>query len=245
MVVQLQLLLRECPVLFSDMPASYTNRYLKSFRAYRGLEDQSNLTDLVLWEQNFLWSRKNKNPDISLTLGASIEVTTISGKDLWLQGKPLDAWMSFCTDSILASSFYIELAGLPLPDKNGFACWVNIRCRLVPSEPHLKTLVKQLWDRQACFYYNCESLPCVDQELLEEVKYGVAYSRCIKVSVRSLNDIIDVKVDGITKRARSISNCPYRVNDIIEDQGLHCFFGHKDHQRRYQGTLRSIPRRRR
>ena len=86
---------------------------------------------------------------------------------------------------------------------------------------------RQLWDRQACFYYNFESLPCVDQELLEEVKYGVAYSRCIKVSIRSLNDIIDVKVDGITKRVRSISNCPYRVNDIIEDQGLHCFLGTK------------------
>jgi hypothetical protein len=89
------------------------------------------------------------------------------------------------------------------------------------------------------------SIACVDQELIEEVKRGVAFSKHIEITVLSLNDVIDVKIDGITKRGRSISNCPYTVNDIIEDQGLHCFFGHKDHQRRYRGTKRALPRRQR
>jgi hypothetical protein len=179
-----------------------------------------------------------------MSLGARLEVTTIAGKDLWLQKKPWDAWMTFCIDSIMASLFYIELAGPPLPDKIGFASRVNIRCRLLPSEPHLKILVKQLWDRRARFYYNFGiSIPCVDYELLEDVKNGVAYSRCLDIKVSSLGDMIDVKIDGITKRARSISNCPYIVKDIIRDQGLHCFFGHKDYQRRYEGTLRVKPRR--
>ena len=233
-------------ILFNKFASHLSSRFLKSFHGYRGLEDQSSLADLVSWEQNFLWSRKNKNPDILLSLGMSIEITTISGKDLWLQGKPLETWMSFCTDSILASLFYIELAGRPQPDKVGFACRVNIRCRLLPSEPHLKMLVKRLWDRQARFYYDFEmSIPCVDQELINAVKCGVAYSRHIEVSVRSLNDVIDFKIDGVTKRGRSISNCPYIVNDIIEDQGLHCFFGHKDHQRRHRGVSRAMPRRHR
>jgi hypothetical protein len=203
------------------------------------------LTNVGLWEQNFLWSRKNKSPDIFLSLGTSIEVTTAQG-DPWLQGQSLRAWTSFITESLIALLFYIELAGLPLLNKVGFACWVNIRCRLLPSEPHLKALVKQLWDHQACFYYDFQmSIACVDQELIEEVKRGVAFSKHIEITVLSLNDVIDVKIDGITKRGRSISNCPYTVNDIIEDQGLNCFFGHKDHQQRYRGAERGMPRRRR
>jgi hypothetical protein len=209
----------------------YQNRHLKSFLGYRDLQDQSNLTDLILWEQNFIWSRKHKDPDIFLLLGERTEMTTIAGKASWLEGKPLEAWMSFVSDSIVASLFYIELAGLPLLSELGFICQVNIQCRLLPSEPHLKTLVKQLWDRQACFFCGFEtSVPCVDQELFDNIKYGAAYSKLIKINIRSLDDLIDIKIDGVTKRARSISNCPYIVNDIIEDQGLHCFFGRKDHQ---------------
>ena len=82
------------------------------------------------------------------------------------------------------------------------------------------------------------SIPCIDLELLEDVKDGRSYSRPIEINIRSLGDVIDAKVDGITKRARSISNCPYIVRDIIKDQGLHCFFGHKNHQRRDRMTSR-------
>lgn len=65
-------------------------------------------------------------------------------------------------------------------------------------------------------------MPCVDQELLDELRRGVAYSRRINVRVHSLDDVINIRVDGITTRVRSISNCPYTISDIIEDQGLHC-----------------------
>ena len=49
----------------------------------------------------------------------------------------------------------------------------------------------------------------------------------------SLSDGIDVKIDGITKMVRSISNCPYKLQTLIEDQGLDCVFGHRDHKKRY------------
>ena len=76
-------------------------------------------------------------------------------------------------------------------------------------------------------------MPCVNQELLDELRRGAAYSRRLDINVCSLSDLIDVRLDGITRRVRSISNCPYKVSDIIEDQGLHCVFGHRDHQRRH------------
>lgn len=153
--------------------------------------------------------------------------------DQWLEGKSLGTWVSFYTDKLLASLFYIELCGLPQLETRGYACRVSIRCRLSPSEPHLRALVVQLCTKKARFYWDETSMPCVDQELLDELRRGVAYSRRIDVSVHSLDDVINIRVDGITTRVRSISNCPYTISDIIEDQGLHCIFGHRDHRRRY------------
>jgi hypothetical protein len=74
---------------------------------------------------------------------------------------------------------------------------------------------------------------CVDQELLDDLRRGVAYSRIIDISVHSLNDVINVRLDGITRKVRNISNCPYKISDIVEDQGLHCVFGHRDHRCRH------------
>jgi hypothetical protein len=42
------------------------------------------------------------------------------------------------------------------------------------------------------------SIACVDQELIEEVKRRVAFSKHIEITVLSLNDVIDVKIDSIT-----------------------------------------------
>lgn len=173
---------------------------------------------------------KDKNPDISLSLEARIEVTTTAGEDLQLQTQPLNTLIRFYIDSIMALLFYMELAGLPLPNNIGFAYRVNIQYRLLPLEPHLKTLAKQLQDRQVRFYYNFGmSIPYIDFELLEDIKDGRLYSRPIEINIRSLSNIIDTKVDGITKRAWSISNYPYIVRDIIKDQGLYYFFGYKNH----------------
>jgi hypothetical protein len=234
-VVQVQLLIRESLLIrYLKVQFLFSTSSLKPFHGYQALEDQSNLIDLILWEQDFIWKRKKKTPDISLSLGTKINVTTTAGKNPWLQYQPLEILISFCADSIMASLFYIELEELPLPSKVGFACKINIRCRLLPSEPHLKTLAKQLWDRQACFYCKFKTIPCIDLELLEVIKGGAAYSRNMEIDTHSLSDVIDVKVDGITKRARSISNCPYTVSDIIEDQRLHSFFGRRDHQWRDQ-----------
>jgi hypothetical protein len=61
------------------------------------------------------------------------------------------------------------------------------------------------------------SIPYIDFELLEDIKDGRLYSRPIEINIRSLSNIIDTKVDGITKRAWSISNYPYIVRDIIKD----------------------------
>ena len=180
-----------------------------------------------------------------MSLGPSIEILTTANRQLQSHVQSVENLLTSITDSLLASLFYIELAGLPLLGKVGYTCRVNILCRLLPSEPYLKTLINQLHSRAAYFHYGFQkSIPCVDQELFKEIKNGLAFSKCIETTVLSLDNVIDVKVDGII-RGRSISNCPYTINDIITDQGLHRSFGNKDHRRRYRGTSREMPLRQR
>ena len=178
-------------------------------------------------------------------MGPSIDVLTTANREPQSHGQSLENLLISVTDSLLASLFYIELAGLPLLDKVGYTCQVNILCRLLPSEPYLKTLINQLHSRGACFHYGFQkSLPCVDQELFKEIKDGLVFSKYIETTVMSLDNVIDIKIDG-TIRGRSISNCPYIINDIITDQGLRNSFGNKDHRRRYRGISRDMPVKRR
>ena len=193
----------------------------------------ASLTSLVSQEQDIIWSRGGKPPDAFLSLGRSLETTTTASQDQWLQGKPLRTWMNFYSDKLLASLFYIKLRGLPQLDTVNLTCQVIIRCRLVPSRPHLRALVTRLCTSQARFHWDGTSMSCVDQDLLDELRRGVAYSRRIDIKVCSLNDVIDIRLDGITTRVRSISNCPYKISDMIKDQALDCSFGHRDHQRRH------------
>jgi hypothetical protein len=193
-----------------------------------------------LWEQDSVWSRARKPPDIFICLGSSIQGDEKPAKKHsrgWLSDHRLQYdtkdTTDFSLDGLLSSLFYIELIGVPLVDTVGFFCRAQIRCRLVPSRPAFMTLVERLWRTGARFHYDYKTVPCVNRQLYEEARRGIAFSRYIEISVTSLSDEVDVKIDGITKIGRSISNCPYRLQTLIEDQGLDCVFGHRDHKRRY------------
>ncbi len=143
-----------------------------------------------------------------------------------------------CANNMVASLFYVELVRKPIPneDETVFICQLRIRCRLSPSQLALIALLQQLQDTQAYFCYdNQKSIACVDSQLYDDVKGGAAFSRRIDIIVSSLDDMLDIKLDDMFRRGeQSISNCPYHLNTLIRDQGLHCIFGHKDHKRRFQ-----------
>jgi hypothetical protein len=62
---------------------------------------------------------------------------------------------------------------------------------------------------------------------------------CVPVffKVASLQDSVDIKVDGVIKRARSISNCPYQIETLIKDQGLDYVFGSRRARKRLNSIL--------
>jgi hypothetical protein len=198
---------------------------------------------LTLREQDLIWSRKTKPPDVLLCLGYPVTNKRQIPHSWWLDHRQeydiIEDKMSNSVDRLLATLFYIELVGVPFLQGTSFLCRAQIRCRLPPSQPGLRDLVEQLRNVEAFFEYHQQRTHCINKQLYDEVvRNGEAFSRSISFSVSSLEESIDVKVNGITRKQESISNCPYSIETLIRDQGLHCVFGHRDHKITYKGPSR-------
>jgi hypothetical protein len=145
-------------------------------------------------------------------------------------------------DALLATMFYIELCGEPDLTEIGFHCHIRIRCRIYPATESYIPLLDTLCEKKARFHYDYRSIPCVDRQCYEIAKQRLPFSRRFDITVLSLKDAINVEVDGITRARTSISNYLYIVEQLVEDQGLNCVFGHCDHRKRGNG-LRPVLRR--
>lgn len=149
-----------------------------------------------------------------------------------------------CADNLLAVLFYLELKELPIFDGTLFTCKGRIRCRLGPSHRALRVLTSHLKETDGHFYLDFEQkLPCTDEESYKAIGSGAPFSRDVVFKVMSLEDFIDIKVDGITTRARSISNCPYKIETLIRDQGLDRPFGSREGRKRSQAQLGQVSKR--
>lgn len=218
----------------------------KSIRGYQAKRhcNPKEIISTVHEEQNLIWKRNNRNADVLIAVGAHIPVYDQTIPKI-IYPNLVDYRMSYdsgrlCNsiDLILASTFYLELVGPPQPNELGrFFCRIQIRCRLSPSSRAYRSLIGELRKKRARFYFDYQSIPCVNRQLYDEFKRGVAFSRCLELTTHSMNDAIDVRVDGITSTSRSISNCPYKLKQLVEDQELNCIFGSKDHKERYFGSV--------
>jgi len=143
-----------------------------------------------------------------------------------------------CAENMLVSLFYLELDEYPQFDKIVFVCSGKIRCRLGPSHRGLRALASRLRETQARFYLDFQqTLPCIDEASYEAIENGHPFSRPVVLRVKSLESAIDIKMDGITSRARSISNCPYQVKTLIKDERLDCVFGHRSGKKRRRAPI--------
>jgi hypothetical protein len=61
-----------------------------------------------------------------------------------------------------------------------------------------------------------------------------------------MDTAVDVRLNDNLMGEQSVSNCPYRVEKLVEDQGLDCGFGREDHRvlceigSRSQGLMEEI-----
>ncbi|MAD85477.1 MAG: hypothetical protein CL912_21150 [Deltaproteobacteria bacterium] len=207
-------------------------------------------TAITLREQDLIWKRDGRSPDILVALGARSppynQPRTSESLPTWMADFRLknDAeLLSRSTNALLASLFYLELVGVPQLDELGHMfCRLQVRCRIAPTSRAYRILIAKLREHRSRFYFDYQSVPCVSQQLHDEAGRGIAFSRCIEMSVPTLAHSLDVKIDGITSTSQRISNCPYRLQHLIEDEGLNCVFGNKDHKLRYFGPMNSSAR---
>lgn len=148
-----------------------------------------------------------------------------------------------CADNLLASLFYVQIDEMPVLDQTLFVCKGKICCRLGPSSKALPELAYRLKD--ANFYLNFhEKIACMDDEMYQAIICdGKPYCRPIVFNVMSMEDSIDIKIEGLTARARSISNCPYKIQTLVEDEGVDCVFGHRKSKKRLRTTPQPSPKR--
>ncbi|KAM3066396.1 hypothetical protein ACMFMG_012086 [Clarireedia jacksonii] len=233
--------------------------YFKPFRGYQdgGLGGHNNPINLALWEQDLIWKRSQKQPDIVLSLGtgytnktneeAETNTKGISFFNSYCVPRLFASFFNFfvgsseptlddtqvipglrqhvrwqasanhniqnCAERLLASLFYIELDGLPRFDRSVFG---------------LRVLAGRLRDKGARFHLDFHhAVLAFDSDIINDIEAGKSFSKFIVFRIRSLTDSVDIKIDGIVSRQRSISNCPYKVETLIKDQSLDCAFGRR------------------
>lgn len=137
-----------------------------------------------------------------------------------------------CADNLIASLFYLELDGYPIFDKSVFRCRAHICCRWSSNNLALLRLASRMAKTETRFYVNGRVYTGVDELMINELNNRQPFRRPVEFEVSHLNDLINVSVAGVTTRPRNISNCPYVLASLIQDQGLECVFGREDHQKR-------------
>ena len=129
-----------------------------------------------------------------------------------------------------AGLFYIELTSLPSFYSSPEICSVQVHCRIPPGHALLDLLFK-LRREKRYFYYRGSELEetkgelCTEDVLSRCQSYG-PFIREIRVEALSTDTKINIDMDGDDGRY-SISKCPYRISDLIRDQGLDDVFGRR------------------
>ncbi|PTB34938.1 hypothetical protein M441DRAFT_154551 [Trichoderma asperellum CBS 433.97] len=128
------------------------------------------------------------------------------------------------SNQLLCHLFYIELKTMPMFYYSPEVITIVIRCRLNPGHALLDLLFR-IHRLRICFYYQCDeitemkALVCTE-DVIQKCREMQPFERKFKIKVLSPTAAISIDMDGIDGEKYSISNCPYRVDHLIEDQGL-------------------------
>ncbi|KAI9883965.1 MAG: hypothetical protein M1823_004243 [Watsoniomyces obsoletus] len=140
--------------------------------------------------------------------------------------------LASCADNSIASLFYLELDTLPVFEKTHFRCQAYICCRWSPNNLALLRLLTRMARTETKFYVNGRAYSGADQDIMNFVHTSHPYRRPVQFELLHLKEEINVSITGITAAPRNISNCPYVMERLIQDQGLDHHFGREDHQKR-------------
>jgi hypothetical protein len=96
------------------------------------------------------------------------------------------------------------------------------------------SLVRNLFQRNTNVRYRgaeatwtAETL--VTPAILSRCRSGKPFLKVFGVQMNGLETAVDIRLCDELVGEQSISNCPYKLGKLIEDQGLDCWFGRRDH----------------
>ena len=130
---------------------------------------------------------------------------------------------------IRANYFIFELAVEPTFSKGRYECRGRVSCRLGPASQGFTALMNRLARLQATFYVQGSH---IDTTFSSEDHFEIP----VKFFVSSRSAMFDIKlqeeVDGY-----HISGSPFRIDQLIETQGLRSVFGNQEHQPRWRPNI--------
>jgi hypothetical protein len=133
---------------------------------------------------------------------------------------------------IIAEYFLFELEAYPQRGKNGsFDCVGHILCRLPANTAAFPALMDQLTKTSAKLFFQEQPLAgsIGDGSFLDKNKN---FKKRISFSVLDKRSAISIVLQEGSSQPCNISGAPFTLNHLIKVQGLDCYFGTADHQKR-------------
>lgn len=149
-------------------------------------------------------------------------------------GGPYNALsLHFVAQRMLSCLFYIEAASRPALYSPPETILVRLLCRIPPGG-EMTSLARNLFQRNTNVRYRgaeatwtAETL--VTPTILAHCRNGEPFLKVLRVQINAMETAVDVRLGDQLIGEQSISNCPYKLGKLIEDQGLDCSFGRRDH----------------
>jgi hypothetical protein len=149
--------------------------------------------------------------------------------------------LNLVAQRMLSCLFYVEAVSEPTLYSPPETVLVRLLCRIPPSA-EMVSLVRNLFQRNTNVRYRgaeatwtAETL--VTPAILSRCRSGKPFLKVFGVQMNGLETAVDIRLCDELVGEQSISNCPYKLGKLIEDQGLDCWFGRRDH--RFLSEIRS------
>lgn len=132
---------------------------------------------------------------------------------------------------LVASLFYVELTSSPRFYSSPELCALNILCR-VPPGADLANFLSFLRRDRARMVYKCSETEArrtilCNESVIAACTNGLAFQRPILVEAFSMEANVQVSLEFYPFHETplyNISHCPYKLRDLVADQGLDCPF---------------------
>ncbi|KAF4468234.1 Vitamin B6 biosynthesis [Fusarium albosuccineum] len=199
--------------------------------------------NLVSFGKGLTWDLGNprlyNNKEVFLAFGKKVlrrsgQITDEEEIYVRYSGGPYNhAVLTSISASLVAALFYIELVAAPTFYAGPELCMIRLQCRVPPGDELLE-LLYSLYRRKTRLCYASNGLDHVNTELctedlIHQCENRQPFMKELLVEVMSADDNITIQLESAGGKY-PVSGCPYKVQDLIKDQGLDLPLGRQERE---------------